>query len=414
MNIQFKIRGLKEIKKIYCRIYDGRRIDISVPTNLSVHQDNWKNSKPTDLVLEKRLLKLQLAILSDFNDAFSSGDIITADWLKNSISKAFDRPKHENITKDNSHTVYFSSFCSWWLDNHAENWKVSAKKYISKVQISQYRKFSDHFMDFEKSIGRKLVLKDFSQDDIYELANWYEGRDYNTSTIEREIGRFKFFCNRAFENDIKVSKVRNQRIYIDKEDDEIEAVYLNEQEINKIYNLEIDDYELDNVRDNLLLSCWIGLRLNDFMTNLKTDNIKDGYISIKTQKTGSFVKLPIHPMVKSILDKRFGQLPKKIDFSEYNKQIKVVCMLAKIDNQVYGKLWNPEKKRKENVYAPKYKFISSHIGRKSMATNLSGKVSDEVIMSAIGWSNLSMKQHYDKTSKTEYANQLQDYWTKNN
>jgi len=233
----------------------------------------------------------------------------------------------------------------------------------------------------------------------------------NCSTIKRIIGRVQFFLNRANEQGLKVSNAHKQRIYIESDSDELESVYLNESEIQNIFDLNLEhDYELDNVRDNLILSCWSGLRISDFMGNLKTDNIKDGYISIKTQKTGSYVKLPVHPMVKKILDKRFGQLPKKISNSEYNKQVKIVCQLAELDNLVYGKLWNPEKKRKEVGYNAKWKYCSSHIGRKSLATNLSGKVADEVIMSAMGWSQVSMKQHYDKRSKNEFANSLNNFW----
>lgn len=115
-------------------------------------------------------------------------------------------------------------------------------------------------------------------------------------------------------------------------------------------------------------------------------------------------------MAKSILNKNFGNLPRKVDISEYNKQIKTICQLAEIDNQVYGKLWNSDKKRKELVYAPKFKFISSHVSRKSLATNLSGKVSIDVIKNVCGWSDSTMANYYNKTSKTEYAETLKNYW----
>lgn len=70
----------------------------------------------------------------------------------------------------------------------------------------------------------------------------------------------------------------------------------------------------------------------------------------------------------------------------------------------------PIKKRRELTYAPRYKFVSSHIARKSLSTNLHGKVSDEVIKNICGWSNLTMVAHYNKTSKTEYAETLKNYW----
>jgi len=159
-----------------------------------------------------------------------------------------------------------------------------------------------------------------------------------------------------------------------------------------------------------LISCWSGLRISDFLYNLKTDNIKDGFISIKTQKTKTFVKLPIHNHIKHVLNKRFGQLPKKMSATEYNKNLKIVCQLAEIDNLVYGKIWNPEIKRKECKYLPKYAFCTSHIGRKSLCTNLAGKVPNELIQSIFGWADSTMVAHYTKTTKTDYAEQLKSYW----
>jgi integrase len=414
MNIKYILSATKNSWRISVRMYYGK-FDISLaipifvekPSDLDLESQQLANSSK----LNEKLLELKTSILKQYNLDFTKGVVFNRNWLKSVVSEVFNRPSGEKSLINNDVEIYFTDFGFWWIKNHSANWKVSAKKYISKVQISQYKKFLDQAVEFQKYIGMKLVLKDLSQDNVYEFANWYEENGYNFSTIERAIGRMKFFLNRAFEHDIKTSKVRNQRIYIEKENDEIESVYLNEIEIQEIYELNLDhDHELENIKDNLILSCWFGLRIGDFMTNLKTENIKDGFISIKTQKTGSFVKLPIHPMAKSILDKNFGNLPSKVSVSVYNEKIKIICQLAKIDNQIYGKLWNSEKKRKELVYAPKYKFISSHVSRKSLATNLSGKVSDEVIQNICGWSNLTMVAHYNKTSKTEYAETLKNYW----
>lgn len=414
MNIKYILLKTKNSFKISLRMYySDFDISLSLPIFVEKESDwNLEYQQFTDsLILNEKLSELKTTILKQYNLDFTQGIIIGKNWIKNVVSDCFSRPSNEVNLINNDYQIYFTDFGYWWLENNASKWKVSAKKMISKVQISQYKKFIDQIFDFEKSVERKLLLKDIIQDDVYEIANWYEENEYNSSTIERSIGRLKFFLNRADECSIKVSKVRNQRIYIEKENDEIEQVYLNESEIQDIFDLDLEhDYELDNVRDNFVLALWSGLRINDLMTNLNIDNIKDGIISIKTQKTGSFVKIPLHPMAKSVLDKRFGNLPRKIDISEYNKQIKVVCMLAKIDKSVYGKLWNSEKKRKELTYAPKYKFISSHVARKSLTTNLSGKVSNEIIQKTMGWSDDKMRKHYDKTSKNEYVETLNNYW----
>ena len=414
MNIKYILSSTKNSWRISVRMYYGK-FDVSLTLPIFFEKSSDWNAELQQLtnspILNEKLLELKTSILKQYNLDFTQGAIFNKNWLKNVVSDVFNRPSGEKNLINNDVEIYFTDFGKMWIDKFSDKWKVGPKKFMTKVQKSQYAKLIEQVCEFEKVVGKKWILKDLSVDEIYEFVNWLEENEYNSSSIERAIGRIKFFLNRSYDHDLKVSKVRNQRIYIEKEDDEIESVYLNEKEIQAIYDLNLDhDYELDNIRDNFVLSLWFGLRIGDFMTNLKIENIKDGFVSIKTQKTGSFVKLPIHSMAKSILDKRFGNLPRKVDVSEYNVKIKVICQLANIDNQVYGKLWNSEKKRKELTYAPKYKFISSHVARKSLSTNLHGKVSDEVIQNICGWSNLTMVAHYNKTSKTEYAETLKNYW----
>jgi integrase len=266
------------------------------------------------------------------------------------------------------------------------------------------------FCEFEKTLESKIVLKDMSVDDFYEFANYLESAGYNPKTIERQIGRMKFFCLRCDEESIKISTAFRQRIYIDKDDDEIESVYLSEEEIDKIYNLQIYDDNLDNARDLLVISCFSGLRVSDLMHSLDTSKVKDGIISIRTKKTGAFVKVPVHNYCSEILNKRLGNLPRKFSDYEYNCLLKILGEKAGINKVVYGKLWDASKKRKVLGYREKWRYFSSHIARRSFATNLAGKVPTEVIQSVAGWSSATMAKFYDKTSKTEHANKLKSYW----
>jgi hypothetical protein len=44
---------------------------------------------------------------------------------------------------------------------------------------------------------------------------------------------------------------------------------------------------------------------------LDTSNMKDGVFKIKTKKTGASIVVPIHPIVKDVIDSNFGNLPPK-------------------------------------------------------------------------------------------------------
>ena len=416
MNIKFNLTKNKKNYKVSVRVY-YKNFDVSLNLDLfAFSDDEWDFSCETfrdNPEANEKLLELKSTLLKRYNRDFTKGVLINKSWLQEIVKEVFDRPTNEVALINNDKDIYIVDFSNYWLKTFADSWKTSPKETMSKLVKSQYQKFVDIFSDFQDQKKVRYTLHSLTQDDVYEFSNWLEEDDYNSATIERNIGRLKFFLNRASEMSLKVSQVRNQRIYIDKESSEVESVYLNEEEIKKIYNLDLShDFELDNARDNLVISCFSGLRVSDLMTGLKTDNIKEGFISVKTKKTKTFVTIPVHFYCESILRKRFGQLPKKTTTFEYNRLIRIVCQLAEIDNQILAKVWNSDKKRKEIKYVKKYEAIGSHTARRSFASNLYGKVPNEVIQSVAGWSSSEMLNHYNKTSKKEYAEQLKEFWGK--
>jgi integrase len=80
----------------------------------------------------------------------------------------------------------------------------------------------------------------------------------------------------------------------------------------------------------------------------------------------------------------------KYDFPRYISQvifildIKVICKLAGINGLVNGYKNNPSRRRKELVMAPKYEFITSHIMRRSFASNYLGEIETPLLMNITG------------------------------
>ncbi|MGE4347921.1 MAG: hypothetical protein AB7D46_11000 [Flavobacteriaceae bacterium] len=67
------------------------------------------------------------------------------------------------------------------------------------------------------------------------------------------------------------------------------------------------------------------------------------------------------------------------------------------------------KRKKIGVYK-KHQLITSHICRRSFATNLIGKVPNQVIMDVAGWSNEAQMFAYNKQTNRESAIKLKEYW----
>jgi integrase len=91
---------------------------------------------------------------------------------------------------------------------------------------------------------------------------------------------------------------------------------------------------------------------------------------------------------------------------------KILCEKAKINQITEGTLFDGATKRNVVGYYEKYKLVSSHICRRSFATNLFGKVPNHVIQAVGGWASEQMMLHYIKKTNTEHAEVLKDYWHK--
>lgn len=412
MNLSYKLQGKKDIKNIYLRLYKNK-FDVCVCTNLVVFESDFENEQSkSDNLLNENLLKLKLAVLKEYNLAFSKGVIVDANWLKRVVKITFERPTQEQGLINQDYTIYFSDFADYWIKNYATKWKTAARKNMSSVLLSQYVSFIGIFKDYEKNSNRKLEMRTLTQEEIYLFLEYLQGLNYSTSTVGRFLGRVRFFCNRATDLKFDVCSDHSQNFFFD-EEDEIDGVYLDESEINKIINYDFSfDENLETTKDNFILGVYSGLRSSDLLTNLDISDFKDGYLKLTTQKTKTKVVIPIHDRVKQVIKKYHGMLPPKQTNSIFNKNIKIVCQICDIDNQMEGKVFDKIKKRKVKKVYYKYQLISCHTIRRSFCSNMRGKISDETLCKILSWSTSKMISIYDKTSNLTHANNLLDAWNK--
>ena len=89
-------------------------------------------------------------------------------------------------------------------------------------------------------------------------------------------------------------------------------------------------------------------------------------IAIWTQKKDKKVYIPMHHLLRKILERRQNELPAVISDQKHNEQIKEIGRLAGIDDEVL--LTKTRGGIRENIIGKKYEFITSHTARRSGAT----------------------------------------------
>ena len=125
------------------------------------------------------------------------------------------------------------------------------------------------------------------------------------------------------------------------------------------------------------------------------------YIDILQQKTKKAVTVGVaDPLVIELLENEF---PRRVSQVVFNKQIKVLCRMAGINGLVDGFKNNPKTRRKEVVSAPKYEFVTSHIMRRSFASNYYGKIETPLLMNITGHSKESTFLTYIGTHQNKDA-----------
>ena len=180
--------------------------------------------------------------------------------------------------------------------------------------------------------------------------------------------------------------------------------FLNPAEIKVLKGLERIPSELEDSYKWLLIGLSIGQRVSDLLS-LNSSNIRKAnnglYIDIIQQKTKKAVTIGVaDPLVIDLLESEF---PKVLSQEAFNKQIKMICKIAGIDEVVRGFKNNPKTRRKEVVNAPKYEFVTSHIMRRSFATNYYGKIETPLLMNITGHTKESTFLTYIGTHQNKDA-----------
>ena len=202
---------------------------------------------------------------------------------------------------------------------------------------------------------------------------------------------------------------------------ETPKVVLSFQEIDQIRNKHFERKVLQDARDWLVIGCFLGQRVSDLLRiNTRMIIEVDGIDMIELQqvKTKERVSIPIHPKVREVLALRGGEFPDSFARSMgsastlFNLYIKEVCREAGINQLEHGKLKNEDTGRYEEDKYEKFKLVSSHICRRSFATNFYAQreYPTPMLMAVTGHKTEKMFLEYIGKDRDDYSLQLGKMW----
>ena len=409
MTINFITKGKNELLQIYVRLKDKTNttntisesgLDVTSKTGISILKVNFtkgaivlNKTKSTDALIKSEIAKQNIS-LTEIEDKLTSikrvlitaynnrkeYETINAKWVSNIIN-----PKDEVKNKiPNEVAKYF------------EFYRNAKKDDLKSSTLRKIKVIENRLKNFEIDTKTTTYLQEVDNDFKQRFKDWSDKKNYHINTYIKTIKVISTVCKHANEKHYKAIHPQTASITKGKEMEYKKSIniYLSFTELTKIENTIFTNKKQDIARDWLLISCYTAQRISDFMRFGVNDIIvmdNEKFLDINQEKTDTPVLVYLNDVVLRIMQKYNGNFPplfseksKESNEQIYNLLIKEVCRISKINNEVTAQIKNKKTNRVEVKTLPKYKFVSSHIGRRSYATNYYNEIDISLLKSATG------------------------------
>ncbi|WP_309608172.1 phage integrase SAM-like domain-containing protein [Flavobacterium sp.] len=412
--IKYLLQSKSETSNIYVRYSIDRKTVLKRKTGYVINAKDWSEDKALsktgkeDLkVLKSKLEKLAIFLNNSYNDSVSKGIELTGEWLMLQIDLFNNKVP---VLELDVLTTYIQKY----IDE--SNYKQNAKKELglSKGRIQNLKLFKNTILRYETEIfkSKSILLKDINLSFVEKYKTWLFDKGYSVNYVGKNIANIKTICLDASKNDIEIStQIKSVKGLSESKAPE-DIVFLNDDEQQAIKDTILKRESLNNARKWLLLGCLIGQRGGDLL-NITEKNIKElngmKIIELKQQKTGKLVAIPLLPEALEILT---NGLPYKISLVRFNEYIKEVCQIAEINIPTNGREKLKANSPTVKGVFPKHKVISSHVCRRSFATNFYGRIPTPILMNITAHGTERMFLNYIGKTTYDNAYQMLEYFSK--
>lgn len=421
--ISFTPRGSKDLLKIYVVVSNGRKNVFRRYTGFDVFRNDWsfKTGRPKQnddktKKLDTDLINLRSKLNEKINDATAKGEPISGEWLQMQLdifSGKFNPNDEEKREREKYRLInYFDRYIN------TPPIKQTKSKPRTKATLTKYITLKNKIQSFEQHTKRKYYIKDVNidfRDSFFEYLTTIEKLSDNTA------GRYLTFVKTVcLDARARGAETHSQLEIFSGSSEEAYKIHFTFDELEQLSETKFVRPALENARDWLIIGCYIGQRVGDLL-NLTSKNIvsKNGLnlIELTQQKTGKTVLIPISEPVQEILNKRNGEFPHTLSRAKFNQHIKDVAKIAGFNEILDGAKIEPIENgdttlhRKKIGKYEKWELVTSHICRRSFATNYYGLMVTSLIINITGHSTEKQFLEYVGKPPIDHAQAIADYFT---
>ena len=401
--------------------------------NIIIHVKNNRYRRTTDIKIEPARWNPKTQQARDIK-GYESPKVINlrlrkmrevAEALVEEISTRPNIPTPEefwrkfNIKLDGTSTA--DKTFTEYLGEYAARRKGSDTPNTAKQYLTTYNKM----LAYESHYKTKVHFADINLQFYEKLKKFILAEGYNLNYFGMIIKCLKVAYRDARDVDELHSLHETEKRGFSSVSHVSKSVYLSVEELQRIADVKITpatilaafpDLKSDNnfmwanlqrkadsfkiIRNKFILGAFTALRVSDF-NHLENIHIAGDYFRITTQKTGTAVVIPIHPIIRRMIDAGFD-ISTPITDQKINKQIKHIARMAGITQMVEAtKIIN----HKAVVgHYPKCDVITTHTARRSAATNMyKAGIPSISIMKITGHTTEKAFMKYIKISAEENA-----------
>lgn len=410
-SINFLYRSTKDTAPLNLRLlfrHNSKDFVFGAKTKVEVSKQYWTREhiqkRPKDIEIANKQLEINNELNNIENFVLgalkkSDLDTISKDWLQLQIELYYNPPQQQKGIPTN-----LIEYIDFYIDYR--------KHEIKPTSAIKYNVIKHKLERMQTNRKKPILIADIDESFKNEFVAYQKDNGYAQNTIQRELTFIKTFCKHARYLGLKTS---SQLDTLKAEKVKAEKIYLTIKELEAIENKVFENDYLDNARDWLIISCFTGQRISDFLRftkeMIRIENDKS-LLEFTQKKTGKLMTVPLHKKVLQILKKRNGNFPRPISDQRYNDYIKEVCKSVKLTEKVQGgkQLETHNGIRKVSGEYPKWELVTSHIGRRSFATNFYGNIPTSYLIYITGHSSEAMFLNYIGKSNKDLAMEISNYF----
>jgi site-specific recombinase XerD len=370
-------------------------------TKLKVEEGFWddqkqevKKSKVGHEEMNSLLDGLKETIKQIEREYLFKKEILTIEQLRLRFDVAIGRQK----STDDFHSV-FNKYLEVSANTKTEGTVKALKSAYNK--LCAFERQTKYTLSFES------INKNF-----YDLYMNYLINDckHLNNTIGRFIKVLKFFMNYATDIGINTNmQFRKFKVL----DEEVDLIFLSNDELMRIFNLQIESKTLNAVRENFCFECFTGLRFSD-VSKIENAHIDGNILKLKTQKTKTAIAVPLNQYALELLERNKGKydnrpLPPCFSMQKTNKYLKDIGKLAELDNEVHIVKYSGAKRVEFNFR--KHELFTTHAARRTFITlSLEKGMRPEIVMQIVGIKKWETFKRYIKITDNAKILEMNSKW----